>query len=106
MAGRQLSSSLVIQAYWTFHTPKFPQRKKKAPAFHIAQEAVRPTVYFDTNRLRDPIIDDGCLEIKPTIDRSLVRNSSQITHSPTGRYQRSKGFTAPFARRPEQWVMP
>lgn len=62
-----------------FIRPSLPKEKKKAPAFHIAQEAVRPTVYFDTNRLRDPIMDDGCVEIKPTIDRSLATPHKLLT---------------------------
>lgn len=61
-----------------FIRPSFP-KKEEAPAFHMAQEAVRPTVYFDTNRLRGPVMNDECLEIKPSIDRSLATPHKLLT---------------------------
>ena len=80
MAGRQLSSSLVIQAYWTFsYAQVSPKKEEEAPAFDIAQEAVRPTVYFDTNRLRDPIKDDGCAW--KSNQRSIARSQLLTNYS-------------------------
>lgn len=93
---------IVIWHIVLFIRPSFP-KKKEAPAFHIAQEAVRPSVYFDTNRLRDLIMYDGCMEINPSIARSQLLTNYSLANWPVPTKQ---GFTALFARRLEQWVMP